>query len=204
MQKTLLTFLLLNFILLTFTSCGYKPTSYYAKTEISGKVYVKLNIDISNAINSVMVKDAVNEMVVNQFGASLTNNKEIADTIVNVSLGSVSFTTLQSDSQGYAKLYRTSVKVSLSYLNKREDDNKTKSISVSGSYDYSVDSDSIITDAKKQESVKIAAQKALSDIFSNIAVQSFKKREKKIFIQEKEDEVDEEQQNKSKSYFFFN
>ncbi len=175
MKRLLLLFFIFHFSFFIFSGCGYKPTSHYAKHEINGKVYVKLNVDIDNATNSVLVKDAVNEMIINQFGASLTSNENIANTIMDVSLGSVSHATLQSDSQGYAKLYRTSVSISLNYHNK--DANVTKSISVSGSYDYSVDEDSLITDAKKKESVKVAAQKALSEVFSTIAVQSFKKDE---------------------------
>ena len=181
--------------------CGYKPTSHYAKNEISGKIFVKLNVNIDNATNSVLVKDAVNEMVVNQFGASLTNNKNKADTIINVSLSSVDFVTLQSDNQGYAQLYRTTVGINLNYLNK--DLNQTKFLSVSGSYDYSVDADSVITDAKKDESIKVASQKALTEIFSKIAVQSFKKIEK---IKPKKEEIkntDNEGSTKSESYFFF-
>ena len=201
-KKFTLLFLTFIFSIFILTGCGYKPTSHYAKNEISGKVFVKLNVNIDNATNSVLVKDAVNEMVVNQFGASLTNNESKANTIMDVSLSSVGFTTLQSDSQGYAQLYRTNVEISLSYLN--VDLNESKSLSVSGSYDYSVDADSVITDAKKQESVKVAAQKALTEIFSKIAVQSFKKDEEdKPSTEEEVKNTDDEEQPKSESYFFF-
>ncbi len=172
-KSIVLTVVAINFMIFTFIGCGYKPTSHYAKHEISGKVYVKLNVDINNATTSVMAKDAVNEIVISQFGASLTNNKENADTVIDVSLGLVSHTVLQSDNKGYAKLYRTSVTVNLTYHNISKD--IKKSISVSGSYDYAVDTDSLITDAKKLESVRIAVEKALSNVFSSIAVQSFKK-----------------------------
>ncbi len=158
---------------LFMTGCGYKPTSHYAKDEISGKVYVTLNVDINNATNSVLVKDSVNDMIISQFGATLTYDKNQADTIVDVSLGSVSFVSLQSDDEGYAKLYRTTISVNLTYHNIKKD--IKKSLSVTGSYDYAIDSDSLITDAKKTESVSIAVQKALDEVFSQIAVQSFKK-----------------------------
>ncbi|MGK0256574.1 MAG: hypothetical protein ACI81I_001194, partial [Arcobacteraceae bacterium] len=61
------------FIVLLFIGCGYKPSSYYAKNAITGHVYVELKVDINNAQSSVYVKDAMNEMVLNQFKASLTN-----------------------------------------------------------------------------------------------------------------------------------
>lgn len=198
-------FILLSLILFLFTACGYKPTSYYAKNEIAGKVFVKLNVDIHNATNSVFIKDAVNEMVVNQFGATLTNNKKIANTLINVSLGDVAFSALQYDSRGYVKLYRTTIIINLNYFyENNEDKMKSRTLSVSGSYDYSVDDDSLITEAKKQESVKIAAQRALDEIFSKIAIESFKDDKKDNFTKEKLEILDVNKPTKSKSFFFFN
>jgi len=172
LNKSLLIFI--TFILVViFNGCGYKPTSYYAKHEISGKVYVKLKVDINNATNSVLAKDAVNEMVISQFGASLVDDESKADTIISVSFNSVSTTQLQSDNQDNAKLYRVTVSINLTYKNVKT--NITKSLTVSDSYDYSVDIDSTVTDTKKLESIKIASNKALNDIFSQIAIKSFGK-----------------------------
>ena len=172
-RSILLVILTIIYTQLFMTGCGYKPTSHYAKNEIAGKVYVNLNIDINNAVNSVLVKDWVNDMIINKFNASLTYDKNKADTIIDVSLGSVSFASLQSDNIGYTKLYRTTIGINLTYHNIKSD--IKKSLSVSGNCDYAVDSDSLITDAKKIESVNIAVQKALNNVFSNIAIQSFKK-----------------------------
>ncbi len=173
MKKILIKLLTSSLLVLLFQGCSYKPTSHYAKHEINGKVYVQLKVDINNATNSVQMKDAVNEMVVQQFGASLTDIKSEAQTIINVALGSVSHVTLQTDNDGYAKLYRTTVNIDLNYHNVVSDVSKT--ITVSSSYDYSIDDDSLITDAKKTEAIKVASAQALEDIFSSIAIQSFKK-----------------------------
>jgi len=154
-----------------FVGCGYKPTSHYAKNTISGDVYVDVKIDINNAQNSVLIKDAMNEMVINQFDATLTNNKSNADTIVTVSLSSVSHTAISSDNEGYAKTYRTTVGITVNY---KKQNSSNVSIKVSNYYDYSVDADSTLTEQKKQEAVKIAATKALSDIFSKIAIMTLK------------------------------
>ncbi|MEA2017256.1 MAG: LPS assembly lipoprotein LptE [Campylobacterota bacterium] len=165
--------LLLIYPLLIITGCGYKPTSHYAKNSISGDVYVDVKIDINNAQNSVLIKDAMNEMVLNQFEATLTNNKAIADTVVIVSLSSVSHTAISSDNEGYAKTYRTSVTISVSY---EKQNSSSVALKVSNYYDYSVDADSTLTTQKKQEAVKIAATKALSDIFSKIAITTLKEK----------------------------
>lgn len=164
-------FLYLLLTIALFIGCGYKPSSHYAKTAIEGNVYVDLKIDIDNAQNSVYVKDAMNEMILNQFNASLTNNKKQADTYVTVALSSVSHNSISSDGDGYTKSYRTTVKIKMTYAKMGKD---MKSIIVSDYYDYTVDSDSVITDQKKKVAVKIASTKALSNIFSKIAVRSMK------------------------------
>ena len=66
MIKNIFLFLIVVF----FIGCGYKPSSYYSKNEIGGFVYVNVAIDINNAQNSVLIKDAMNEMVINQFHAT--------------------------------------------------------------------------------------------------------------------------------------
>ena len=152
-----------------FVGCGYKPSSSYAKMEIVGNVYVDLKIDIDNSQNSVLVKDAMNEMVLNQFNANLTNNKKDADTFIVVGLSNVRHTSISTDDDGYISSYRTTVNITMSYNKLNE---KIKTLSVSDYYDYSVDSDSIVTDQKKKVAVKIASTKALGNIFSKIAVQS--------------------------------
>lgn len=156
-----------------FVGCGYKPTSYYAKNAISGNVYVDLLVDITNAQNSVYVKDAMNEMILNQFKANLTDDKEAADTIVIVSLSGVSHSAMSTDDNGYAQSYRTTVKINVLYQKR---DQEVKSISVSNYYDYAVDSTSIISDQKKNNAVKIASTKALTDVFSKIAITDMKEK----------------------------
>jgi hypothetical protein len=74
--------------------------------------------------------------------------------------------------QGYAKVYRQTVKIKIDY---HKLNGKIKSFTLSNYYDYTVDSDSSITQTKKDEAIKIATTKALSDIFSKIAVDSFRK-----------------------------
>jgi hypothetical protein len=113
----------------------------------------------------------MNEMVLNRFNAQLTQNKNEADTYVLVKLGNVSHSVLASDNEGYAKTYRADVTITVKYQKVGE---KAKNISVSNYYDYNVETNSLVSDQQKQEAVKNAATKALSDLFSKIAVNSFK------------------------------
>lgn len=155
--------------ILFFTGCGYKPSAHYAKHEIEGKVYVDLKLNITNGQNAVAIKDSVIDMILNRFNTNITYNKALADTIVTVSLSNVSHTPIASDNLGFAKSYRTSVKIVLSYEKKG---GSKKTFTLENYYDYTIDSDSTLTQTKEQEAISIAASKALSDIFSKIAIGS--------------------------------
>lgn len=167
MKKLLLIFIAAFFLV----GCGYKPSSYYVKKEIADTVYVDLNVNIDNASNSVLIKDAMNEMVVSRFGSKLVSNKADAKTIINLSLSSVSISEIQYDVQGYVKVYRASVGIKVTY----KTDGNLRTISVSDYYDFSVDSEATVSDAKKEEAIRIAASKALEEVLSKIAIQTFKK-----------------------------
>lgn len=167
MTKILSVFLSLFFLV----GCGYKPSSYYLKQEIGKKVFVNLDINIDNASNSVLIKDAMNEMLVSRFGSKLVYTKDEADTVLNLALGSVSLSQIQYDQQGYVKVYRTTVSINANY----KTDGKKRVLTLSDYYDFSVDEEAVISDSKKEEAVKIAARKALEKILSKIAIQSFQK-----------------------------
>ncbi len=160
---------------LVFVSCGYKPGSTYAKNEIKGKVFVDLKVNIEDPKNSVLIKDAMNELLVHKLDSKLVSKKELADTIVIVSLNSTSFGALQYDNDGYVKLYKATSSVSVNYSN----DDISRSFSVSGTYDFSIDSGGTISDTKRFEAIKIASTKALDEVISKIAILSFKKPDKK-------------------------
>jgi hypothetical protein len=164
-------FVFIFVISILFTSCGYKTTAHYVSEEISGKTYVEVNIDIRNAKNTVLIKDAIIELLIGKFDAQITNNKVIANTIVKGSLLSVEQKQLQTDTSGYAKVYRETVKVKITYNKKGK---SIKSFILTNYCDFTVSTDSSITELEKEEAIKIAISKALSDIFSNIAVNSFK------------------------------
>jgi hypothetical protein len=164
---------LLNLFLISilFVACGYKPTASYANKSIMGLTYVNVKIDIDNANNTVLIKDALVELLIGKFDVKITNIKAIANSFVKATLVSVEEKQLQANNLGFAKVYRETVTLKISY-NKR--DEKSKEFVLSNYYDFTVDFDSIVTQSKKDEAIKVAISKALSDIFSNIAVNYFK------------------------------
>lgn len=178
MKRSLLLFsFILAFVL---SGCGYKPSSVYAKKEINGNVFVDLFIDYKDPKNAVLIKDAMNEILVHRLGSNLVYDKSLADTIIDLKLGSVSMSEIQYDTQGYVKLYKATVSIAVGYKNKE----KSNKFSVSGTYDFSIDGGGTITDTKRFEAIKNASSKALEEVLSKIAVASFKKDKK---VEDEED-----------------
>ena len=154
-----------------FNACGYKPTATYSKDALSSNVFIEVPIDINNARNSVLIKDALIELIVNKFKLRTTTNKLLASSFIKAKLISVAHKELQSDISGYAKVYRETVTVEVIYNKRNQSTNK---LTVSNYFDFIVNSDSTITQSKKDEAIKIAINKALSEVFSKIAINSYK------------------------------
>jgi hypothetical protein len=172
-RKVLFVLFTLSFCFFTFSGCGYKPTTYYAKKELSGKVFVKLFIDLKDPRNAVLIKDAMNQVLMHKLESKLVYDEALADTIMYLKIGSVSMTTLQYDSSGYNNLYRAKVNIDVKYNKKNS--TKSKEFTVSGENDLSLDSSTKITDTKRFEAIKSASDDALDEVLSRIAVASFKK-----------------------------
>lgn len=165
------------FVLFTFASvslvlsgCGYKPSSYYAKKELSGKVFVKFFVDLKDPRNAVIAKDTIYRALLQKLNTQIVNDESIADTIIEGRIASVSMQELQYDKDGYNKLYRALVKVAIEYTKKGGD---TKRISLEGENNFSIDDGTTITDTKRFEAIKDAADDALDEFLSKVAVQSF-------------------------------
>lgn len=176
-KKVLFVLFTLSICFFTISGCGYKPTTHYAKKELSGKVFVKLLIDLKDPRNSVLIKDAMNQLLIQKLDSKLVYDEAQADTIMNIKINSVSMTTLQYDSSGYNSLYRAKVIINVKYNKKAE--NISRNFTVSGENDFSVDSsdddDDTITDTKRYDAIKSASDDALDEVLSKIAVASFKK-----------------------------
>jgi hypothetical protein len=168
----------LLFVIFTFTitlfiiACGYKPSSYYAKKEMEGNVFVKLNVSLEDPKNSVLVKDAILKLLIQKLDSKLVDKESNADVIMNVTINSVNIQTLQYDASGYNKLYRVFVVLKVDYL--RKDDGIRKSFKVDGEYDFSVDDGTTITETKRFDAISKASDKALDEVLSKIAVSSFR------------------------------
>jgi len=152
---------------LFFNGCGYKPTYIYTKKVLGDDIYVDVDISLKDPQNSVLITDAVNEAVISKFRSNLVRDKKRASAQLYISLKKVKFKPIQYDKNGYVIAYKTYVSLKTRYIDKK---NKSKTITTSGNYDFSIEANSIISDNKRFEAIKFAALKAIDELISKISI----------------------------------
>jgi len=161
-------------LIFILVGCGYKPSSYYAKQELNSKVYIDTTIDIKNSEGSILTKDIINNIVLGKFNSIIVDEKSKADFLLLVYLQNVDTKSLQTDDQGYVLVKRVTVSINVEY--RKNITHSQKTIITTTSYsDYLVSDDSIITEKNKVYAITNAVSKSLSNIFSKIAIENFRK-----------------------------
>lgn len=163
--------LFIIFVALFFIACGYRPAAYYAKQELEKDLYVRLDVSPADPKNSVLVKDAVTKILIQRVGSSMVDSEAQADIIMDLKISRVSFSTLQYDKDGYNKLYKAKVVLGVKYFDKSTA--KTKSFTVDGEHDFTIDIGSTINDTQRFEAISKASDMAVTDLLSRVAVSSF-------------------------------
>lgn len=168
-----LSHLLLSFsVILLLTACGYRPSSHYAKEQLQGKIFVNLSIDLEDPRNAVLIKDAMNEIIVHRLDSEIVYKRSLADTVMDIKLKSVSMNVIQDDELGYNKLYNAVVTIEVKYTTAE----KSETFNVRGDTDFSVSNGTTTIDSTKRfNAIREASSKALEEVISKIAVNSFKK-----------------------------
>jgi len=158
-------FLLL--VSLIFSGCGYKPTYVYTKEVLGDNIYVDVDISLKDPQNSVLITDAINDVVISKFRSNLVMDKNLASSQLYISLGKVKFKPIQYDDNGYVVAYKTYVTLKTKYIDKS---GKKKSITTEGNYDFGIEANSVISDNKRFEAIKFAALKAIDEMISKISI----------------------------------
>ena len=150
---------------IALAGCGYKPTTVYTRKVFTDKIFTAVEVYIRDPENAVLVKDAMNEAIVSRFGARIAGKKD-ATTYLKIAFKTVSFTPIQYDTNGYAVYYRANVSLKIHYESPGSSGDET----VSGFYDFPIEPNAIISDAKRFEAIRFGAQKALDAFISRIAM----------------------------------
>jgi hypothetical protein len=144
------------------SGCGYKPASYYAKHALGNKIYAEVSISRQDPRNSVLIKDAVNEAIVSRFSGKLVA-KEQADSILHVKIDTISFSPTVYDKYGYVIAYKATVILAIDY---EDEAKKVQKLTASGEYDFSIESNSVVSDNNRFDAIRYASEDALDEFVS--------------------------------------
>ena len=158
--------LLALLILLGFVSCGYKPSSKFARDVIGEKISTSITISAQDPENTVIIKDAVDEAIIEVFHASL-HNRATSDTHLVMSIANPSYTPVVYDNDGYVIGYR--MRVSLSII--RHHSGVSKSYNAKGTHDFAVAPNAVVTDQERFEAIRFSASKAIRSFVAQVSAE---------------------------------
>ena len=85
-----------------------------------------------------------------------------------VKLNNISFVPIQYDKNGYVLAYKSYVTLETTYYDKKA---HKRVITTKGDYDFSIKSNSVISDTKRFEAIKFASSKAIDEFISKVSIQ---------------------------------
>ena len=150
--------------LILFAGCGYQSASHYAKNVLGESVSTEVVISMEDPQNTVIIKDAVDTAVITKFRTSLVSKNQ-SKTHLKIAVGSVLFTPLRYDTNGYVVTYRTTVNLSI----RQTKEGKNTDYSTHGMYDFDIEPNAIISDQARFEAIRQGAQKGLDAFVAQIA-----------------------------------
>lgn len=148
----------------SLAGCGYRPTSHAAEPVLHDSVSTQVVISMQDPDNTVLLKDALNEAVVNRFRTRL-RDAEHAATHLKIALKDTEFIPIRYDTNGYIIAYRAIVTLIID----RTDGKETKRYTARGSYQFTIEPNAIISDIVRFNAIKFGSQKALDSFVAQVA-----------------------------------
>ena len=155
---------LLFFFPFIFIACGYKPSVDYQNKLLGNQIKTVVNIDVKNPRETIFLKDAVNDAVYSILGDNVCYNN--CSSILTIKPSFSSLDVLDYDKNGYPVLYRSKVVLNITLKDKNS---KIRNYTVSGIYDFRIESQSIVNDETKLNAYKNASINALNKFFAILA-----------------------------------
>lgn len=153
-------------IVLGFASCGYKPSSKFSREIMGDKISTSIVISAQDPENTVIIKDAVDEAIIEVFHASLYS-KESSDTHLVLSISNPSYSPIVYDSNGFVIGYRMNVILNILRLHS----GISKSYSVKGTYDFAVAPNAVVTDQERFDAIRFGAVKAIRSFVAKVSAE---------------------------------
>ena len=160
--KLLLVFL----FLIALSGCGYKPSAKYARAVLGDTISTSVVISAEDPENTVIIKDAVDLAIIEVFHASLRDRKN-AKTHLNLILSEPQYTPLQYNNNGYIISYRATIHLKII----RESKDIRKNYTTTGTYDFAVEPNAVLTDQERFDAIKFSSLKAISAFVAKVSAE---------------------------------
>ena len=167
-KSTLLFFLIVTLLLLS--SCGYKPSSKHARVVVGEKISTRIVISSQDPENTVVIKDAIDSAVIEIFRSSLVERK-YADTHLVLRLLPPVYSPVQFDANGFIVGYRATITLAIT----RKTKEKQKEYIAHGTYDFTVNPNSVITEQQRFDAIRFSAAKAITSFVAQISAEGSQK-----------------------------
>lgn len=158
--------LLLVFIIGLISGCGYKPSSQFSRDVLGEKISTNIVISLHDPENTVIIKDAVDRAIIEVFHASIVDQAN-SDTHLNLEIKRTSYVPIQYNIDGYVVSYRMSVVLMIT----RYKNGLSKNYLVSGTYDFSVQPNAVVTDLERFDAIKRSSKKAIESFIAQVSAE---------------------------------
>ncbi len=132
------------------------------------KISTSIVISAQDPENTVIIKDAVDEALIEIFHASLYD-RATSDTHLVLSIANPSYAPIVYDKDGFVVGYRMSVSLSIV-------SGVAKKYSASGTYDFTVAPNAVVTDQERFEAIRFSALKAISSFVAQVSAEGARKK----------------------------
>ena len=152
-------FILISILL--FYGCGYRPSSSYTPKTLGDRVYIEVEVSLSDPENSVLIRDTITKAIYTRL-KSITATKKRAKSTIKVKYKDIKFFPLEYDKNGYVVHYQADV--ILDFLFEKGDKRIKKSLV--GRYDFPIRPSAIISTSLRFKAIEEGSIKALDEFIA--------------------------------------
>jgi len=162
---------LVTLFLLDISGCGYRPSAKYARVVLGKKISTSVIISAQDPANTVIIKDAVDQALIEVFHASLTNRKH-SDSHLILSISDPIYAPVQYDNNGFIISYRATITLGVTRISQ----NIQKKYTTIGTYDFTIVPNAVLTDQQRFDAIKFSSLKAINAFVAQVSAEGLSKK----------------------------
>lgn len=166
---------ILSIFAIFIISCGYKPVSKITHDSFGSSIFIKVKISLNDPVNTVSLQDEIKQVFARRLNKTLTTEK-LAQTKLYVKIQNLNFKPIVYDGLGYVIFYEA--KVSLNFKKINHDLSIDEEIT-SGTYQFAIEPNSVISYQKRYFAIKNAASNAFEEYISKTSIKEIMKKKTK-------------------------